>query len=437
VIFSPASITFTAAALQITPTAGATGGSFPYDGLAHTGSGTCSHGLEPALSYGGGPAPANAGTYTLTVTCGAGNPLYVTVTATASIEITAAVTTTAVTCPPSVVFTGSALTPCTALVTGPGLSQSVTPTYTGNVNVGTATANASYAAGGNYQGSSGSATFSITPAATGTSVSCPASVVYTGTARTPCTAMTTGPGLSVGSTVVHTNNVNVGTANASAAFPAGGNYQGSVGSANFQITPAATTASVSCPATVQFTGSTVTPCTGSATGPGLSVSVTPTYLSNVVGTATANVNYPGGGNYQSSSASKTFQIRYVQEGCFASPITNSMPSSSSYSNPKKGTSVKVKCRLEKANGYPVTTATGNLLVQDKGTNGLSSPVTVVNRTNTFTLTNYGDDDGMTNDVYYSYLMPTSPTAFLSGHYYFVTATWNDGSTTTGWFYLKP
>ena len=88
VTFSPPHILFTASALPITPTASATGGSFAYSGLGQPGSGTCSDGLTPALSYSSGSAPVNAGSYALTVTCGAGNPLYATVTATATITIT-------------------------------------------------------------------------------------------------------------------------------------------------------------------------------------------------------------------------------------------------------------------------------------------------------------------------------------------------------------
>ncbi|HEY9228240.1 MAG TPA: hypothetical protein VIP11_16405 [Gemmatimonadaceae bacterium] len=351
VTFSPASITFTAVAMQITPTATATGGVFTYDALAHAGSGTCSHGLTPALTYSGGATPTNAGTYTLTVTCGAGNPLYVTVTQTATIQINPAATTTTVSCPASVVYTGAARTPCTAAATGPGLNQSLTPTYTSNVNAGTATASATYAGGGNYAGSTGSATF--------------------------------------------------------------------------QIAPASTTAAVSCPASVAYTGSPVTPCTGSVTGPGLSMSVTPTYTSNVVGTATATVNYAGGGNYLSSTASKTFQISYVQVGCFSSPIYNVMPTTKSFQN--KGSNVPVKCALVTASGTGVTNATGDLLVQDMGTDGQATPIPVFSLANAFKSSGSGN---------YAYGLDTSPAGFVSKHYYFVTATWSDGSKTTGWFYIK-
>ena len=426
--FSPAAITFSAIARQITPTATATGGTFVYDGLGHPGSGTCSNSLTPALSYSPSVAsPTNVATYTLSVTCGAGDPLYVTVTQTATIQITPAATTTAVTCPTSAVFTGSPLTPCSAAVSGPGLSQSVTPTYTSNVNAGTATANAAYAGGGNYQASSGSATFQITPAATTTIVTCPASVVFNGSAQTPCTATANGPGFPapLPLTPSYTNNVNAGTASAMATYTGGGNYAGSNGSATFQIAGASTVAAVSCPASVTYTGSPVTPCSGSVTGPGLNLSVTPSYTSNVVGIATATVNYAGGGNYLPSSASKTFQILYAQSGCFSSPIYSVMPSTKSFQN--KGSNVPIKCTLLNASGTGVTSAGGDLLVQDMGPNGTATPVTVFSLAVAFKPSSSGN---------YAYGLDTSPAGFVSSHYYRVTATWTDGSTTTGWFYIK-
>jgi hypothetical protein len=234
-----------------------------------------------------------------------------------------------------------------------------------------------------------------------------------------------GPGLSQPITPTYASNVNVGTATASAAYLGGGNYQGSNGAANFQITPAATTSAVTCPASVTYTGSPVTPCTGSVTGPGLSQSVTPTYVSNVVGLATATVNFTGAGNYASSSASTTFRVLYAQSGCFASPIYSVMPPTKSFQN--KGSNVPIKCALLNASGAGVTNASGSLLVQDMGTNGLAPAVTVFSLANAFKASSSGN---------YSYGLDTSPAGFVSGHYYQVTATWSDGTTTTGWFYIK-
>jgi hypothetical protein len=62
-----------------------------------------------------------------------------------------------------VIYTGLALTPCTATVVGiGGLNQSLNVTYLSNANPGTATANASYSGDANHQASSGTKTFAIT-----------------------------------------------------------------------------------------------------------------------------------------------------------------------------------------------------------------------------------------------------------------------------------
>src|SRR5207248_2743502 len=69
--------------------------------------------------------------------------------------------------------------PCTASVTGTGgLNQSVSVTYTNNVNAGTATANAAFGGDANHEGSSGSATFTITKATPVITWSNPADIVY-------------------------------------------------------------------------------------------------------------------------------------------------------------------------------------------------------------------------------------------------------------------
>jgi len=75
-------------------------------------------------------------------------------------------TTTVVTCPATVTYTGSAIEVCSATTTSlGGLNVSVPVTYTNNVNAGTATANASYSGDALVVGSSGEATFAITPQA--------------------------------------------------------------------------------------------------------------------------------------------------------------------------------------------------------------------------------------------------------------------------------
>src|SRR5206468_11737302 len=119
-----------------------------------------------------------------------------------------------VTCPASQTFTGAALTVCSATVTGAGgLSQSLTVTYSDNVNVGTATAVASFAGDSSHDGSTGSATFTIVKAGSAVTVSCPASVAFTGSAIDACTASYSGAGgLSGSLTPTYSDNTNVGTA---------------------------------------------------------------------------------------------------------------------------------------------------------------------------------------------------------------------------------
>ncbi len=95
-------------------------------------------------------------------------------------DVNKASSTTTVTCPVSITYTGSALTPCTVSVTGAGgLDLTPDPTYTDNTNVGTATASYTYTGDTNHTGSSGSDSFEIEQAPSTTTVTCPVSVVYT------------------------------------------------------------------------------------------------------------------------------------------------------------------------------------------------------------------------------------------------------------------
>ena len=507
VTFAPPAQSFTATATKITPTAGATGETVTYDGAAHPGSGTCSNGLTPALTYSGdGSVPTNAGSYTLTVTCGAGSPVYNTATATAAIDISQLAPSVVVTCPASVVYTGAAQTPCSATASAIGLSETLTPTYTSNIVVGTATATATRTAGGNYAAASGSATFQISAASSTVSVTCPASTVFTNSALTPCSASVSGAGgLSATLPVSYAANVDVGTATASASYAGDANHSASSGSQTFQITAAPTSTTVVCPVSVAYTGAIQNPCTASVAGPGLAQALPVSYTPSsprVVGAYSASAAFAAGGNYQASAGSKSFSItkasatatagsgtmtlggtapalpctitglltgdagavtctttlpptlvvgdnitvplpsptnplnyamqlvngvlsvRYLQKDCFASPIYSSLPSTKSYQ--RKGSNLPIKCSLQTASGVPVTNASGNLLVSDLGVDGLAAPVTVLALTNAFSAGNGS----------YSYGLDTSPAGFVSGHYFRVIASWNDGSTTTGYFYVR-
>jgi hypothetical protein len=147
--------------------------------------------------------------------------------------------TVTVTCPTSVTYNGSAQTPCTAAATGAGgLDQVLTVSYSNNTNVGSATANASYAGDANHEASSGSATFTIGKASSTVTVTCPAIVTYTGSAQTPCTAAVAGAGgLNQALTVSYVNNTNAGSATANASYAGDTNHEASSGSATFTINP--------------------------------------------------------------------------------------------------------------------------------------------------------------------------------------------------------
>ena len=136
-----------------------------------------------------------------------------------------------------------------ASVTGVGLSQTLTVTYTGRnttvygpsttppTNAGDYTASASYPGDANHTASSDSKDYTIARAASVTTVTCPASVVFTGAPLTPCLAVATGVGgLNVGVSITYTNNVNPGTATANASYAGDPNHNGSTGSATFVIT---------------------------------------------------------------------------------------------------------------------------------------------------------------------------------------------------------
>ncbi len=90
---------------------------------------------------------------------------------------------------------------------------------------------------GNYNNASGTVDDAISKAPSTTTVVCPASVLYSGSPLTPCTATATGAGnLNVSLTVSYTNNVDPGTATANASYAGDANHNGSSGSANFTIT---------------------------------------------------------------------------------------------------------------------------------------------------------------------------------------------------------
>jgi hypothetical protein len=244
-----------------------------------------------------------------------------------TIEKTASTVT--VSCPDSRMYTGSALEPCSAKATGAGgLDADLTVSYSDNTNAGTATASASYGGDANHEGDNGSATFTIEKAPSAVAVTCPDSRTYTGSAIEPCTAKATGAGgLDHNLTVSYSDNVNAGTATASATYGGDGNHTGSSGSNTFTIDKASSTVTVTCPGSRTYTGGAIEPCSAKANGAGgLNEDLGVSYSDNVdAGTATASATYGGDANHHGSSASNTFTIdkapSNVTVSCAAGPFT--------------------------------------------------------------------------------------------------------------------
>jgi hypothetical protein len=118
-----------------------------------------------------------------------------------------------------------------------GITVSATRAAGENVGSYVTTATAAGAALANYNVTFVPGSFTITPAASKVTVSCPASVTFTGSALTPCTAtFVTANGLSGPLTVSYTNNTVVGTATASATYAGDANHTGSIGASSFSIT---------------------------------------------------------------------------------------------------------------------------------------------------------------------------------------------------------
>ncbi len=200
---------------------------------------------------GSATVPTSAGSYAVTADFTPADPItYIALTAApvGTFTIAKAPTTSAVTCGAGpFTYTGTAIKPCTAKVTGAGnLDLAMAVTYAGNINAGTATASASYAETANYLASSDSKNFTIAKAPTTSAVTCSAGpFTYTGAAIEPCTAQVTGTGgLDLALAVTYADNVNAGTAAASAGYAETANYLASSDSKNFTIGQATPTLSI-------------------------------------------------------------------------------------------------------------------------------------------------------------------------------------------------
>jgi hypothetical protein len=229
-----------------------------------------------------------------------------------------------------VAYTGSAITPCTASADGPTYSTPVDISdligYVGNTDVGFAGATVLWPGDPDHLPSIAGTSFQITPLAlTITASDQTKSFGDTFTFTGHEFAITTG-------TLVGTDSIDSVTltspgADASAGV-AGSPYaitpSGAVGSGldNYSITyadgpmfinPAAATVKISCPASVQYTGSAITPCTATVTGPGFGSGLDVTsdigYVGNTnIGGADAIVIWSGDPNHTGGGDVAGFQI---------------------------------------------------------------------------------------------------------------------------------
>jgi hypothetical protein len=150
------------------------------------------------------------------------------------------------------------------------------------------------------------------------------------------------------------------------------NYEAPAITGTLTIDEATSVVTVTCPtATQTYTGSAQTPCTAKAAGAGnLSVTLTPTYTNNIIGTATASATYVGDANHTGSGGSKTFLIAYgYGEVQFLQPINgtaHNLSTNPDVSTFKAGSTVPVKVQVKLPDGTIVHPASAMWLTPQKG-----------------------------------------------------------------------
>lgn len=344
-------------------------------------------------------------------------------------EINKAASTTTVTCDGPQTYTGAAINTCSAVATGAGnLSVSITPTFSSNVNAGTASATAVYDGDANHDGSSGASSFTINKANTSIAISCPVSQTYTGAAQTPCTATVAGANLSIDLTasLAYSDNKNAGTATTSVSYGGDANHFGSTGSANFTINPAPL---VVTPFSGSRTFGQANPTACSVTGAVGTESFTCVSSSTANATSLVGSSNPTSGTINPSAFSlSNYSITYntgaltitayVQAACYMAPLYSVMPSTKAYQ--KKGSVLPIKCQLTDDRGVNISNASGDLTITDLTVT--KAPLTVLNAFK-YTLSLYMNQQDTSNSFY------------ELNHQYKVSTKWADGSTSTGYFYV--
>ena len=232
-----------------------------------------------------------------------------------AIVIDLASSSTTLSCPTTVTYTGSALTPCSVSVTGDGhLNLTPAPAYTANIEAATVAVSYSFSGDTNHAPSGASTSFVIQPAPSTTTVTCAAGpFTYTGSAHEPCTVSVTGAGgLNVSPSPQYSANIDAGTVTASYSYVGDLNHTPSSHSTTFVIQRAPSSTVVACGAgPFRYNGTPQTPCSATVTGiGGLSLTPAPVYTGNTnAGAATAAYSFPGDPNHTPSSHSTSFVIQ--------------------------------------------------------------------------------------------------------------------------------
>ena len=296
----------------------ATGGTFTYDGNAHTATATVTgvngEDLGSATITYDPATPVNAGTYTATASF-AGNTNYNAASDQATITIGKATPTVSIT-GGTFTYDGNAHT-ATASATGVNGEDlgSVTITYdpATPVNAGSYTANASFAGNTNYEASANSASITINKA-TPTVVATGGSFTYDGNAHNATATVTGVNGEDLGSATITydpSTPLNAGTYTATASFAGNTNYNAASDQATITINKANATV-VATGGTYTYDGNahtataTVTGVNGEDLG-GASITYDPATPINA-GTYTATASFAGNTNYNAASDDATITI---------------------------------------------------------------------------------------------------------------------------------
>lgn len=241
--YSTASKTVTINVLKATPVVTATGNTCTYNGSPCAGGGSATGvgeitltpvtvAYKDALGNLLTSAPVNAGTYSVAARFAGDANYNQKQSAPATITITQAPSTVTVTCTAGAphTYTGVAQTPCTAQATGVEMSPvdvTASLSYANNINVGAATASASWGGDANHAGSIGNGGFTISKA-NATVVVTPYNVLYDmlpHTATYTITGVNGETGVTVGTVTLNTTHTIAGTyASDSWSFTGTANY---------------------------------------------------------------------------------------------------------------------------------------------------------------------------------------------------------------------